>query len=123
MHIPWRAIPVLTLLGLPHMVHPMPTSDGNTLAIRADPDLPKELQPVLKLDHLPKGDPSGAIQDTDFDITLEELKDCEDFDPDGGDSGSKSRLRKRKPRSGTIGALRNVYYKGTIPSSSLFHNL
>ncbi len=123
MHILWRAFPVLALLSLPHMVHPTPTPEGNTLAIRGDPDLPKELQPVLKDDHLPDGDPKDAIQDTDFDITLDELKDCEDFDPDGGDSGSKSRLRKRKSRSGTVRALRNVYYKGTVPSSSLFPNL
>ena len=110
----WRAIPVLALLILSNLVQPAPNPYGSTLAVRADDGLPKELQPVLQDDHLPAGHAKDAIQNTDFGITLDELKECPDFDPNQDDAGSESPpLRRRNPSRSTR-VLREVYVKGRM---------
>ena len=112
---------MLTLLSLSNLVRPTPALYGNDLTSRADGDLPEELQPVLKDDGLPEGDAKDAAQNTDFDITLEELEECPDFDPqDEGNTGSRSRLLKRGARTGTTRVLREVYVQGTGASISFY---
>ena len=120
MRQPWRAVLVLALLSLLNLVQSAPNPYGSTLAIRGDDDLPKELQPVLQDDNLPAGQAKDAIQYTDFDITLDELKECPDFDPNQDEAGSKSRLLKRDASSRrTTQILRDVYTNGKTISPSL----
>ena len=115
MHNPWHAVLLFSFISHSSLVQLLPTSGGNGLIVREEGDIPKELLPEPRDDNLPKEDLDDAIQDDDFDITLEELKECPDFDPSPPEDTEKARrFVNRAGRKFFPDILRGVRVNGTI---------
>ena len=115
----WQAVLLFLIINHSNVVYLFPTSGGNGTIVRGNGDVPKELLPEPKDDHLPLGDSEGAIQDLDFDITLDQLKECPDFDPGPlEDPENATNFTKRAGRKFSTSILRKTTINGMIIISS-----
>lgn len=111
----WHSAFLISFISHSSLVQLLPTSGGSGLIVREGGDIPKELSPEPTDDDLPEADLDDAIQDVDFDITLEELMECPDFDPRPPEGTEKARrFVKRARRKFFTDVLRNVRVNGTI---------